>query len=79
MLEVAGIGTAVVGLILADHLAVAAERQRIEPIGRLAARPLDDRRAKADGEIADANAEPLGEDEVAELVEGDKDAEDGKE
>ncbi len=79
MLEVAGIGTAVVGLILADHLAVAAERQRVEPIGRLATRPFDDRRTEADGEIADAHAEPLGENEVAELVERDKDAEDDEE
>ena len=74
MLEIAGVSAAVVGLILADHLAIAAQRQGVDAIRRVPARPFRDRRPEADREIAHAHAETLREDEVAELVEDDEDA-----
>ena len=56
-----------------DHRDVAAQRDGLEPVLRLAAAPRDERRAEADHVLRDAHAEELGRDEVADLVQGDRD------
>ena len=55
-----------------DDLDVAAERDRLDAVLRLAALPAPDGRAEADEVLGDLPAERLGRDHVAELVEADR-------
>ena len=59
----------------AGHLDVAAEGQDVDLVVGFAAAEADEALAEADGEGFDADAAPLGHDEVAELVNEDHEAE----
>ena len=71
-------GRAAPGREHADHADVAAERDGLDAVLGLAALPGPDRRAEADHVLGHADAEPLGRDQVADLVQGDghRDADD---
>ena len=56
------------GVFLAHHLDKAAQRYEVEGIGRLAAAEPEESRGKAEPELRDLYAEPLGREEVAHLV-----------
>ena len=56
----------------ADDADVAAERDRLEAVLGLAAAPGEDRRPEADHELRHPHAEPAGPEEVAGLVEADR-------
>src|SRR5262249_52919141 len=66
-------------IFLADHLHVAAHRNRRQAVLGLLAPPARQYRTKADREALDADTGPAGHQEVAELVDEDQDADDDNE
>ena len=62
--------------ILAAHLDVAAERDRVDAVVGLAAAEADQPLAEADGELLHPHAQPLGHGIVAKLVDQDHEAQD---
>ena len=65
--------------VLAEHLHEAAERDPVQAVARSAPHDRGDARREADPELLDRDAGPLGDDEVAELVDQDQDDQDAKE
>ena len=61
--------------VLAGHLHVAAERQRADAVLRIAALEAEDRRVEAELELQHADADALGGQKVAELVDEHEHAE----
>ncbi len=62
--------------VLAAHLDVAAERDRVDPVVGLALAEADQPLAEADGELLHPHPQPLGHRVVAELVDQDHEAQD---
>jgi hypothetical protein len=63
-----------IGVILAEHLHVAAEREGRDAVIGAAAREPEEPRAEAEREDLDLHARPLGDEEVPQLVDEDQDA-----
>ena len=73
--ELVGLAAARLVRALARHLHVAAERQRADPVFRVAAPEAEDGRIEAELELQDLDADALGRQEMAELVHEDEHAE----
>ena len=68
VVQVAGVVAGLFAGDLAGHLDVSAEGQGVDAVVGAVAEEADDALAEADGEGLDADAAPLGDGEVAELV-----------
>jgi hypothetical protein len=77
--ELVGSALALVADVLSRHLHVAAEWQRAEPVIRITATESPDPLPEPEAEDLDANTQPFGDREVAELVEEDERSEDDRE